>query len=705
MKLNMPVTQHEIELGEQDTIITKTDLTGRIVYANPDFCRISGFSEPELIGQNHNIVRHPDMPPAAFFDLWRTLKQGKPWSGLVKNRCKNGDFYWVNAYVSPTEENGRIVGYTSMRTKPSRQQISQVELVYQQLKAHQKTAGFSLRQGKLVKRSLLGWLNPFAWLQRLSGPSQLLLLISTFLLGYATLGGLSQQLLQKVQVEGPLYHQIELKKDLIADILPPPEYLVESWQLALEMLVVEPVELAGLVEKSRKLRDEFETRHRYWSEHLADGKLKRVMVDSAWNPGVAFLNHRDQEFIPALLAGNRAEAMAVLPQMKAEYQRHREAIDDVVNLANLEYIALQNSAETTVATANQALIGISLLTVIVIAIMGRSVYRNLMRVGDPLYVAEVVRHIAIGNLAIGINVHNHAEDSVPATMRDLQYRLRRLVGLISEKSRQVADASSQMAVAASQTASTSHSQSVLAANAATSTEEMTSSMSGIANHAQEALGISRHSSASCEQGVNVINNAVRSMQQIATTVREASQTVMSLGAQSEQITSVVQVIQSIADQTNLLALNAAIEAARAGEQGRGFAVVADEVRKLAERTSKATKEIEDMIGSIQVGMKNAVTNMESGVRQVDSGVVLANDAGDSIGQIRDDAIRVAEVVAQITSALDEQRRASEQIAQNVQAIARLSGENGVVADQTARSAATLENTSQQLQSSVTRFMI
>jgi methyl-accepting chemotaxis protein len=168
---------------------------------------------------------------------------------------------------------------------------------------------------------------------------------------------------------------------------------------------------------------------------------------------------------------------------------------------------------------------------------------------------------------------------------------------------------------------------------------------------------------------------------------------------------VVQVIEGIADQTNLLALNAAIEAARAGEQGRGFAVVADEVRKLAERTSRATKEIEEMIGSIQIGMKTAVGNMESGVQQVDSGVILANDAEQSIGRIRENAIRVAQVVAEITSALAEQRTASEQIAQNVEEIARISGENSVVANKSAHGAVELERTSLQLRNSVCRFMI
>ena len=111
MKVNLPVTQHEVFLDPARPIVTKTDLKGQITYANRAFIDISGFHEDELLGFSHNIVRHPDMPPEAFADLWDTLKAGRPWRGLVKNRSKTGDFYWVEAYVSPITENGQTIGY------------------------------------------------------------------------------------------------------------------------------------------------------------------------------------------------------------------------------------------------------------------------------------------------------------------------------------------------------------------------------------------------------------------------------------------------------------------------------------------------------------------------------------------------------------------------------------------------------------------
>jgi len=135
MRENLPVTQREIKLKQIDSIVSKTDLNGNITYINELFIEISGFTEAELIGQPHNIVRHPDMPPAAYQDLWKTVKSGSTWTGTVKNRCKNGDFYWVTANVTPLIENGKITGYMSVRSKPSSKQVRDAGLIYSKVKA------------------------------------------------------------------------------------------------------------------------------------------------------------------------------------------------------------------------------------------------------------------------------------------------------------------------------------------------------------------------------------------------------------------------------------------------------------------------------------------------------------------------------------------------------------------------------------------
>jgi aerotaxis receptor len=134
MRVNSPVTTNEYVMDDGKTIVSSTDLQGNINYANPYFIEVSGFTEEELMGAPQNIVRHPDMPVEAFADLWHTIKDGMPWTGLVKNRCKNGDYYWVLANVTPVIENGKPVGYLSVRTKPSREQVRETDAVYREIK-------------------------------------------------------------------------------------------------------------------------------------------------------------------------------------------------------------------------------------------------------------------------------------------------------------------------------------------------------------------------------------------------------------------------------------------------------------------------------------------------------------------------------------------------------------------------------------------
>jgi len=154
MRLNLPVTQQEREIEAYASIVSKTDIKGRITYVNPTFIHISGFTEEELIGAPQNIVRHPDMPELAFADLWSTLKAGLPWTGLVKNRCKNGDFYWVKANVTPIWERGKCTGYMSVRTKPTRAEITAAEQAYKELK--KESARIAVHRGEVVPTGLRG---------------------------------------------------------------------------------------------------------------------------------------------------------------------------------------------------------------------------------------------------------------------------------------------------------------------------------------------------------------------------------------------------------------------------------------------------------------------------------------------------------------------------------------------------------------------
>ncbi len=155
MRVNLPITENEYSITDDALILSTTDTKGRITYVNPTFIEVSGYSAEELIGKAHNIVRHPDMPPEAFEDLWVTLKSGLPWSGLVKNRRKNGDFYWVIGNATPLLENGNIIGYLSVRTKPSRALIEQVTPIYRQI-LDGKALNIKIEKGRVVRTDLIG---------------------------------------------------------------------------------------------------------------------------------------------------------------------------------------------------------------------------------------------------------------------------------------------------------------------------------------------------------------------------------------------------------------------------------------------------------------------------------------------------------------------------------------------------------------------
>ena len=185
MRMNTPVTNIEYELRENSSIVSKTDLTGLITYVNPEFVEVAGFTEKELIGQSHNLVRHPDMPEEAFADLWKTLKAGKPWTGIVKNRRKNGDYYWVVANVTPIFEGGTCIGYMSVRSKPTRKAIESHDTAYRLFK-EKRQGTLRIKEGKAVKDSALQKLNVFG---RMNISVRLLMLI-LFMGGGALLIGL-----------------------------------------------------------------------------------------------------------------------------------------------------------------------------------------------------------------------------------------------------------------------------------------------------------------------------------------------------------------------------------------------------------------------------------------------------------------------------------------------------------------------------------
>ena len=346
-------------------------------------------------------------------------------------------------------------------------------------------------------------------------------------------------------------------------------------------------------------------------------------------------------------------------------------------------------------------LGIGGFIAISLLLLSRNIIRTLG--GDPSVTSALTKRIAAGDLATTIECAPGDNDSLLANIRTMQQTLRQMISTIIGNAEQVATSADQLMRASEEVADRARQQSDAASSMAAAVEEMAVSIDQVKENADEAHGISVDAGNISQEGAAVIHNAANEMRKISDAVQSSSAIVEDLGRQSDQITSIVNTIKEIADQTNLLALNAAIEAARAGEQGRGFAVVADEVRKLAERTSLSTTEIGGMVGKIQNGTRSAVNSMQAGVAQVSNGVELANQAGDSINRIRDGAQRVTQVVNGISDSIREQSQAGNQIAHQLETIAQMSEESAIAVEHTTAAARQLHALSESLHKAVAQF--
>ncbi len=344
------------------------------------------------------------------------------------------------------------------------------------------------------------------------------------------------------------------------------------------------------------------------------------------------------------------------------------------------------AAKTAAARAMMAELIAFLIGVAVTVAVGFSVMRSVMR---PITIAQktVIEISASNDLTKRIDYV--AKDEIGEMVKALNSMLevvRQSMSRIQDNMASVQSAVSSMSTAAGQVAASSGHQSSAAASMAASVEEMTVSIATINDSAAEARRLAATSADISTSGGGIIARTVSEMGVIGNMITQASHVIASLGDDSQKISAVVNVIKEVADQTNLLALNAAIEAARAGEAGRGFAVVADEVRKLAERTTHSTADISAMVEKIQQSAVKAVAEMETMVRQVATGQDLAVSAGDNVREIQAAVGKVAEAIVEISGALKEQNAASQDIAKHVERIAQMTDENHAAADSTSASA-------------------
>ena len=342
------------------------------------------------------------------------------------------------------------------------------------------------------------------------------------------------------------------------------------------------------------------------------------------------------------------------------------------------------------------------LGTLLLLLAGMAIARNIVRQlgGEPVYAAEVVASIASGNLNTPIIERGQGLLSAIAGM---QTQLRTMVGQVAEQANRLMDMSKGLSGHVEHLSTAAQSQSESASAMAASVEQMTVSINEIASHAGEARDISQNAGQQSHDSGQVVRRAAEEMAEINGSVEAASHTLTTLVQDVGGISSIVEVIRDVADQTNLLALNAAIEAARAGEQGRGFAVVADEVRKLAERTAKATGEITDRIQRIQHLSGQSRASMDAAVQRMTDGVTLAREGGEAIATIESHSNQVVATVNDISLALKEQSLASNDIAQRIEQMARGAGDTAMAVQAAAQASSEMHAVAASLQTSVRGF--
>ena len=516
MRKNLPITDREKTFPAKQKLISATDLTSKILHCNEPFVDVSGFSRDELIGQPHNLVRHPDMPPAAYENMWSHLKAGQPWMGLVKNRCKNGDFYWVSAYITPVTNNGKVVGYESVRSCPNREDVNRAEKLYAKM-----------RKGKTGT----------PWWKRLA-PSTLFLI--------ATFG-------------------------LVAILLFVGQATISEVVLALGVVC-----------------------YGVWMN-----LSKRHLIQS----------------ITKLMGRTFTDDLAA-----------RSYTDDDLQLGRIKVAVIAQQAHLDAV---------------------------LTRIEDA---AGHVKTEAVNGLEVTVEAQE--------TLRRQQAETEQVAAAVHEMSQTVGEVSSNVQ-------QTAHK----------------------AEEAREFAG----------RGTSVVAATRESIQNLKSTVHNISESVGELAHESEKIAEAAKIIEAIADQTNLLALNAAIEAARAGEHGRGFAVVADEVRNLAKRTQESTREIHGIIETLLARSSASVIIAGEGNIAANKGLERMLEAEGTLNEITGSVGDIAEMAIQMAAAVEEQAQVSDQINEQVEKISVLAADSLVQGEQSTASVQKIEIIAGELHELVVRF--
>ena len=493
MRDNGPVTGNEVLVGDTDELVSATNTKGVITFCNETFCNIAGFTADELMRKAHNIVRHPDMPEAAFQQMWDCLKAGQPWMGIVKNRCKSGDHYWVDAYVTPLTVNGEITGYESVRVQPSRDRVERAERVYARI-----------NQGKpALPRYRALWYKASNCIWSALAVFALMLVNATLWAEFTALTGV-----------------VIVVSSLVAGMFG--GWIVRRGR-------------KSLVESAHEIIDDPLAAYIYTGKADQNGEIELAMI--------------------------------------AQRARLRTALGRMVE-----------SAREVMQRSEKA----------------RAQVRN-------------------------------SHDGMTHQQRETEH-------------------------------------------VAVSMQEMSQAVQEVASGASETSTATSGALQQVGRGRSVLDQASGSIQDLSAEVVKLAEVVERLSTDSQEIAGVVDVIGGIAEQTNLLALNAAIEAARAGEQGRGFAVVADEVRTLASRTQESTQHIQNIIENLGNATNEAARNMGACQDMADKCVDEMSHVNSALEAITESVSTIDHMSERIAVAAEEQSAVAIEVERNTKSISQISNQ-------------------------------
>ncbi|WP_173983232.1 Tar ligand binding domain-containing protein [Magnetospirillum sp. SS-4] len=655
MRVNEPITNREIELPEGTILVSKTDLAGRITFVNQAFVEISGYSETELMGAPHNLVRHPDMPPAAFADLWATIKAGKPWEGIVKNRAKSGDHYWVRANATPELVDGRITGYISIRSAPTRAQVDAAENLYRRLRDG-SLRNVRIEEGQVIRTT------PAARLERAFGSISgrlaaivAVLVVMTAMGFWTVLDGMgdSNEALRDV------YERRTVPAGQMADIVDRMrENLLHAQMLQVDLAAGDQASLARRVGRIHMNRDHISAVWQSYRGAPLSGDEKDMAEDFEARRG-DFVTQGLEAAIALAEAGDqeglrRHSATTLVALFDQAHEVEKDLLVLQLRLASEAFAeARQDFADHM--RLGLGILGLAVLVSIVLAVLlVRYLRRPLERQeqhfsaiagGDFAYEipGESVEEFKRSNGQLRAMKAKLAyadverEENRRKAEAHLKHEMLNLTVLLEgEVDTTVAEISTQgerLKEGAQRLLETAEEQRAMAASMTQAIETTSGNVQTVAGATEELEASSREISARIQRSSEHSEAARRK-------VDAASASVGSLTEATARIADVVSLIQAIAGQTRMLALNATIEAARAGETGKGFAVVAGEVKGLASQT-------EDAIGRV-----NAQA-LEIG-RTTREAVATVEAVAETIRDI--DAI-----ASQVAAATDEQRAATAEI--------------------------------------------